>query len=131
MVQLTPYKCLQVLYVLLLSVPRALAFFLVVNIMRALAPNLIFRILKPKLEITGTWRFAEKVKSVEDIEFCFSFATVKETYLTGITNALKEAQKGCAAPSPDLYDLNTRKVVSLLSRSKPGRPLVVNFGSCS
>ena len=77
MIQLTPYKCLQVLYVLLLSVPRQLAFFLVVNIMRVLAPNLIFRILKPKLEITGTWRFAEKVKSVEDIEFCFSFATVK------------------------------------------------------
>merc|ERR1712183_568123 len=129
--QLSPYKCLQVLYVLLLSVPRALAFFLVVNIMRALAPDFIFRQLKQKLETTGTWRFAEKVKSAEDIEYIFSFATVKETYCTGIANALKEAQKGSAAPSPELYDLNTRKVVSLLSRSRPGRPLVINFGSCS
>ena len=46
-------------------------------------------------------------------------------------NALKEAQKGLTAPNPELYDLNTRKVVSLLSRSQAGRPLVVNFGSCS
>ena len=77
MMQLTPFKCLHVLYVLFLSVPRALAFFLVVNIMRALAPTFIFRMLKKKLETTGAWRFAEKVKSVEDIEYMFSFALVK------------------------------------------------------
>ena len=77
MMQLTPYKCLQVLYVLFLSVPRALAFFLVVNIMRVLAPDLAFRRLKQKLETTGTWKFAEKVTSAEDIEYIFSFATVK------------------------------------------------------
>ena len=41
--QLTPYKCLQVLYVFLLSVPGALVFFLMVNIMRFLAPDLAFR----------------------------------------------------------------------------------------
>ena len=35
------------------------------------------RILKKKLSTTGTWRFDEQVKSVEDIEFLFSFATVK------------------------------------------------------
>jgi len=129
--QLTPYKCLQVLYVLLLKVPGALAFFLVVNIMRVLAPDLAFRLLKQKLETTGTWKFAEKVTSAEDIEYIFSFSTVKETYFTGIANAMKEAQRGFAAPNPELYDLNTRKVVSLLSRSRAGRPLVVNFGSCS
>jgi len=129
--QLTPYKCLQVLYVFLLSVPGALVFFLMVNIMRFLAPDLAFRILKKKLSTTGTWRFDEQVKSVEDIEFLFSFATVKETFSTGLTNALKEAQQGWPAPSPDLYDLRTRQVVSLLSRAKPGRPLVLNFGSCS
>ena len=46
-------------------------------------------------------------------------------------NILKEAQQGSRAPSPELYDLKTRSVVSLLTRSHPGRPLVVNFGSCS
>ena len=46
-------------------------------------------------------------------------------------NVLKEAQEGSPAPSPDLYDLSTRQVVSLLSRARPGRPLVLNFGSCS
>jgi len=126
-----PYKCLQLLSVLFLSVPGALVFFLAVNIMRVLAPDFIFRMLKKKLETTGTWKFAEKVKSVEDIEYLFSFSTVKETFHTGISNALKDAQKGCEAPSPELYDLKTRSVVSLLSRSKPGRPLVINFGSCS
>ena len=148
MTQLTPYKCLKVLKVLLLSVPRTFAFFLVLNMMRALAPDFTFRMMKKKLiDTTGTWRFDEKVKSVEDIEFIFSFATVKvdtllktyiddteelqETFFTGISNALKEAQKGSTAPNPELYDLNTRKVVSLLSRSRPGRPLVINFGSCS
>ena len=35
------------------------------------------RMLKKKLETTGTWKFAEKVKSVEDIEYLFSFSTVK------------------------------------------------------
>jgi len=89
------------------------------------------RMLKKKLNTTGTWRFDEQVKSVEDIEFIFSFVTVKETFSTGITNALKEAQEGCPAPSPDLYDLKTKQVVSLLSRGRPGRPLVLNFGSCS
>jgi len=129
--QLTPFKCLQVLYVLLLPVPGALAFFLVLNLMRFLAPDFTFRMMKKKLATTGTWNFDEKVKSVEDIEYIFSFAPVKETFFTGISNALKEAQRGSAAPDLELYDLNTRQVVSLLSRARPGRPLVVNFGSCS
>ena len=77
MTQLTPFKCLQVLQVLLLSVPGAFAFFLVLNVMRVLAPGFTFRMMKKKMDTTGTWRFDEKVKSVEDIEYIFSFATVK------------------------------------------------------
>ena len=77
MTQMTAYKCLQVLQVLLLSVPGSFAFFLVLNMMRAVAPDFTFRMMKKKMDTTGTWRFDEKVKSVEDIEYIFSFATVK------------------------------------------------------
>ena len=77
MMHLTPYKCLQVLYVLFLSVPRALAFFLVVNIMRFLSPDFTFRMMKAKIDTTGMVGFGEKLKSVEDMDFIFSFASVK------------------------------------------------------
>ena len=49
----------------------------------------------------------------------------------GLENATKEALKGEAAPNPPVYDLATGKTVSLLSTASKGRPLVLNFGSCS
>jgi len=125
-----PYKCLQILYVVL-RMPGTLAFFLAVNIMRFLAPDFTFRMMKAKLDTTGTWGFDEKLKSVEDLDYLFSFASVKKRFSNAMGNVLKEAQIGSRAPSPELYDLKTQSVVSLLSRSKPGRPLVINFGSCS
>ena len=73
---LTPYKCLQILHVFL-RFPGTLAFFLVMNIMRALAPDFTFRMFKEKLNTTGTWGFDEKLKSVEDMEYLFSLACVK------------------------------------------------------
>merc|ERR1712223_1310319 len=75
------------------------------------------------MDSTGTWGFAEKLKSVEDMEYLFSLACLKKRILNPLGNALKEAQKGSAAPNPELCDLKTRQVVSLLSRAKPGRPL--------
>ena len=73
---LTPYKCLQVLYVFL-RLPGALAFFLVMNLMRVLAPDFTFRMFKEKIDSSGTMGFAEKIKSLDDMEFLFSFASVK------------------------------------------------------
>ena len=74
--QLTPSRCLQILYVLL-RLPGALAFFLVMNIMRVVAPEFTFRMFKEKLDTTGTWGFKEQMKSVDDLEFLFSLASVK------------------------------------------------------
>ena len=74
--QLTPSRCLQILYVFL-RLPGALAFFLVMNIMRVLAPDFTFRMFKEKMDSTGTWGFAEKLKSVEDMEYLFSLACLK------------------------------------------------------
>ena len=71
-----PYKCLQILHVVL-RMPGTLAFFLVVNIMRFLAPDFTFRMMKAKIDTTGMVGFGEKLKSVEDMDFIFSFASVK------------------------------------------------------
>ena len=57
--------------------PGALAFFLVMNIMRVLAPDFTFRMFKEKMASTGKWGFAEKLKSVEDMEYLFSLACLK------------------------------------------------------
>ena len=73
---LTPVKCLQILYVFL-RMPGTLAFFLVMNIMRFLAPDFTFRMLKKNLATTGTWKLELKLNSVEDMEYLFSFASVK------------------------------------------------------
>ena len=69
-------RCLQILLVFL-RFPVSLAFFLVMNTLRILAPDFTLKILKKKLSTTGKWGFAEKINSVEDMEFLFSFASVK------------------------------------------------------
>ena len=56
---------------------------------------------------------------------------LQKQLLHGLDNALKDAQVGEAAPDPSVYDLTSRKTVSLLTTATPGRPLVLNFGSCS
>ena len=56
---------------------------------------------------------------------------LQKQLLHGLDNALKDAQVGEAAPDPSVYDLASRKTVSLLTTATPGRPLVLNFGSCS
>ena len=71
-----PYKCLQILCVVL-RMPGTLAFFLVMNIMRFLAPDFTFRMMKAKLDTTGMIGFGEKLKSVEDLDYLFSLACVK------------------------------------------------------
>ena len=73
---LEPYRCLKVLYVLL-RLPGTLAFFVLVNLMRLLAPDFTLRIIKKKFDKPGTRENAEKLKSVEDIEYIISFACVK------------------------------------------------------
>jgi len=128
--QLTLSRCLKILLVLL-RLPASLAFFLVMNTLRIIAPEFTLNMFKKKLSTTGKWGFAEKINSVDDMDFLFSFVAVKKTFLLGIKNALKEALEGEPAPNPSVYDLATKKTMSLLSTSTKGRPLVLNFGSCS
>ena len=48
-----------------------------------------------------------------------------------IRDIVKEAQVGSVAPNPMLMDLSTKASKPLLSFAKAGRPLIVNFGSCT
>jgi len=111
--------------------PGILLFFLLNNIMRLIAPDFTIKMLKKQLSTTGKWGFDEKINSVEDVEYLFSFACVKKQLLHGLENAIKDAQRGSLAPNPAVYDLTSRSTVSLLTASRPARPLVLNFGSCS
>ena len=74
--QLTPQKCLKILSVFL-RLPGILAFFLLVNLMKFLAPDFTFKMMKKRFAKAGTGDTAEKFKSIEDIEYITSFACVK------------------------------------------------------
>ena len=73
---MTPQKCLKILNIFL-RLPGILAFFVLVNTMKLLAPDFTFRMMKQRFEKTGTRETAEKFKSIEDIEYIISFACVK------------------------------------------------------
>merc|ERR1712156_14754 len=128
--ELTMSRALNIFKVLL-RLLVSLALFLVLNILRVIAPDFTLNMFKNKHQSDTKLRFAENMKSVDDIAFLFSFARVQKQLLHGLDNALKDAQVGEAAPDPSVYDLTNRKTVSLLSTATPGRPLVLNFGSCS
>jgi len=63
--------------------------------------------------------------------FMFSLDRIRNQYTVKIRDVLKDAQVGKEAPNPALIDLVTKTKTYLLSHEKAGRPLVVNFGSCT
>ena len=48
-----------------------------------------------------------------------------------IANLLKSARVGDLAPDAPVFHLTRKVSTTLLSSASPGRPLVLNFGSCS
>ena len=60
----------------------------------------------------------------------FGWEMLKTVTRQVVLDGLKEAKIGKEAPNPEVLDLfgNNRK---LLSEAKQGRPVVLNFGSCS
>ena len=48
-----------------------------------------------------------------------------------LSNAMREAELGQKAPNPRVVDLASKRLTSLLDHQRPGRPLVLNFGSCT
>ena len=61
----------------------------------------------------------------------YSLGYVKQWYRSRLLDILKDAQKGRKAPDCDVVALKDNILVKLLSYGRPGRPLVLNFGSCT
>ena len=51
--------------------------------------------------------------------------------LSGIDDAMKDAYLGAPAPDIPVLNISSKKTINLLSLASEGRPLVLNFGSCS
>merc|ERR1711910_82333 len=119
---------------LLVKLPVALLAFLAFNLARIVAPGLLVNAIKgsaTRREAGMPSKMLDSIKSTEDLGFMFSLDKVKMMTMNNIRDILKEAQVGQPAPNPELIDLETRAKLPLISLAKAGRPLVLNFGSCT
>lgn len=104
------------------------------NLANLVAPGLVFKMVQRAqkgMEGKPNALSKEMVRSTKDMAFLFSFDIIKMKIGNKIRDILKTAQEGELAPSPELVDLETRAKVPLLSLARAGRPLVLNFGSCT
>jgi len=97
------------------------------RILRHVAPSVLVKRAKSMQGPNGRM----EIKSIDDIAFIGSMDNLKGMTGNLIKNALKEAQEGSPAPNPEVLDLLSRKSMKLLDWEKNGRPLVLNFGSCT
>jgi len=102
------------------------------NIANMMAPEITFKMVQrmmkkkmPELEMT------DKFESTKDLGFLFSLDQVQVQTTGEIRDILKAAQVGSPAPNPTLLNLSDKSHTSILSLATPGRPLVLNFGSCT
>lgn len=118
----------------LARLPLNLLVTVAINIVNLVAPDLMFKLIK-KMIISGDnmhmGKMEESIKSTQDIRYLFSLEYVKVQIQKKIHDIFKAAQVGEDAPNPELIDLRTRSRVSLLSLARAGKPLVLNFGSCT
>jgi len=134
-------EVLQICLLLLIKLPINLAILLVANIANIIAPDLVLNMVKKLMlkskdladdSATNGNKFKwGNMESSSDVAFFMSLDRVRHQTMNQLRDILKEAQMGCAAPNPELIDLDTRAKLPLLSLARAGRPLVINFGSCT
>jgi len=122
------------LALVLAKIPLNLLVTIVINIVNLLAPDFMFKLIK-KAVIAGDnmhmGKMENSIKSTQDVRYLFSLEYVKVQVQKKISDIFKAAQVGQEAPNPELIDLRTRNRVWLLSLARAGKPLVLNFGSCT
>merc|ERR1712227_994696 len=121
-------------FLFLLIVPIVGLVFLILNLLKIIAPGCMFTFATTKIlnQIhLNDWKNSSNIKKMSDLEFLFSFDMYKWFVLKGLEDRLKSSTLGAPAPDVKVLDIFSKKTVSLLSRAKNGRPLVLNFGSCS
>jgi len=115
-----------------LVIPKFVSFFLffvLVNIGKIVAPKMILKRAKKRMDDAGDMNI--DIKTVDDIGFLFSWDMVWMQTRKEVRDILKEAQLDKIAPNPELNNLTTEKSTMLLDLAQKGRPLVLNFGSCT
>jgi len=115
----------------LVKLPFGLLGVLAMNMVNMVAPEMMFKLFQRMMKDREEMAIAKKFKSTEDFGFLFSFDRIQMCARGEIRDILKEAQVGCPAPNPTLLNLLDRSSTNLLSLATPGRPLVINFGSCT
>ena len=144
---MNPFGILRICWVLA-KVPISLLWVFGMNVANFVAPDWTFKMIQKKMKMTG---INKPFESTSDLGFMFSIDLVKvrisifqvcdnqiNFFLLfqlsargNIRDILKEAQVGSPAPNPTLVNLSSKSSTTLLSLAKAGRPMVVNFGSCT
>jgi len=134
-------EVLQICLLIIIKLPISLVALLVANIANIIAPDLVLSMVKKLMlkskdladdSATNGNKFKwGNMESSSDVAFFMSLDRVKQQTMNQLRDILKEAQIGGAAPNPELIDLDSRAKLPLLSLARAGRPLVINFGSCT
>jgi len=131
-----PKKILKYLKATLIifQIPFLCLAFLIAQILKRIAPGLMYKIVtKNMLSQLGIdqWNNSENIQSVDDLNFMFSADIFKFIFSSGINDAMKDADLGSPAPDVPIMNIHSKKTINLLSLASKGRPLILNFGSCS
>jgi len=121
-------------FLFLLIVPFVGLVFMILNIFKIIAPGCMFKLATTKILSQihlNEWKNSSNLTKMSDLQFLFSFAMYKWFVVKGLEDKLKYSTLGASAPDAKVYDVLSKKTVDLLSLAKTGRPLVLNFGSCS
>lgn len=118
---------LQLLQVFQTFAAYSLLFF-VFSIGALLKPRPLFRdvivrafdaVTRTKLPVASYW------------ESLFSDQMFQNVWHSVELDLYKKIKEGCKAPDTPVVSLSAKHCFSLLKMAKPGRPLVLNFGSCT
>jgi len=131
-----PKKIIKYLKAVLIifQIPFLCLAYLFLQILKRIAPGVAYKIVTSKMLGPlgiNQWNNSEDIRSVDDMNFMFSSEIFKFIFSSGIKDAMKDADLGAPAPDVPVMNILSRKTVNLLSLASKGRPLVLNFGSCS
>jgi len=128
MMRLPPF--LQVVLVII-RIPFYLLIHVLSNVAKYAAPRTTFELAMEIFDKVKVRNYTEKIKGVDDVDFLFSW-DIKQFFLeSAINDAMKAARLGSEAPNPTVLNLTSSQLTPLLSLAKQGRPMILNFGSCT
>jgi len=123
-------KVLRLTLFLAVKLPLLLLAFVLGNLVKRVAPGFLFQRLR-KMNGGMLTDSALQLNSIEDMQFLGSAAMLRNMVNGSIRNILKGAKVGDPAVDGPVFDLTKQVRTTLLAAAKPGRPLVLNFGSCT